>query len=165
MSNFTKNLVYFSFILFSISLVAQVGIGTTTPSEELEVVGNVRFSGAIMPNNDAGTAGQILTSNGAGASPTWSAAMLNQAQTTGMGKFFSGTFNIPANYSTLILTDANCVISSTCTITWIGDLPSGPDYGDLVTTVEAQNGQWVFHFANYTGYNLNNFQFSYFAFY
>ena len=48
-----------------------VGIGTANPSERLEVAGNVRFSGALMPNNSAGTSGQVLTSAGAGAPPTW----------------------------------------------------------------------------------------------
>ncbi len=49
----------------------KVGIGTTTPTERLDVTGNVKFSGALMPNNTAGTAGQVLTSAGAGAAPTW----------------------------------------------------------------------------------------------
>lgn len=49
----------------------RVGIGTTGPSEALQVVGNLRFSGALMPNNLAGTAGQVLQSNGAGVAPTW----------------------------------------------------------------------------------------------
>jgi hypothetical protein len=49
-----------------------IGIATATPSEKLDVNGNVRFSGALMPNNAAGTAGQVLTSAGAGAVPTWS---------------------------------------------------------------------------------------------
>jgi hypothetical protein len=48
-----------------------VGIGTTTPTQPLDVVGNVKFSGALMPNNTAGTTGQILTSAGAGVAPTW----------------------------------------------------------------------------------------------
>lgn len=48
-----------------------VGIGTTTPTQPLDVVGNVKFSGALMPNNTAGTTGQILTSAGAGTAPTW----------------------------------------------------------------------------------------------
>ena len=152
------------FLLLSISLSAQVGIGVPIPTEQLDVAGNIKFSGAIMPSNNAGVAGQILTSNGPGATPTWSAAMLNQGQTTGMGKFFSGTFDINAQYVTLTLNDVNCTTSSTCTITWIG-LPTGPNYGNLVTTVEAQNGQWLFHFANYTGYTFTNLQFSYFAFY
>ena len=49
----------------------RLGIGTSTPSEALDITGNVRFSGALMPNNLPGTSGQVLQSNGAGASPTW----------------------------------------------------------------------------------------------
>jgi hypothetical protein len=48
-----------------------MGLGTTTPTEKLQVQGNIRFSGALMPNNTAGTAGQVLTSAGTGAVPTW----------------------------------------------------------------------------------------------
>lgn len=160
-----KKLLLIILFISIYSSYAQVGIGTTTPSEKLDVLGNIKFSGAIMPNNNPGTAGKILTSNGPNTPPTWSAAMLNQSQTTAMGKFFSGPLNIPSGYSTLPLNDPNCVITSTCTITWVGPLPSGSNYGDLVTTIEAQNGKWVFHFANYTGSALPNMQFSFFAFY
>jgi hypothetical protein len=50
---------------------SNVGIGTITPTEKLEVVGNVRFSGALMPNNLPGNTGDILTSQGAGVAPIW----------------------------------------------------------------------------------------------
>jgi hypothetical protein len=56
---------------FTVANNGNVGIGVTAPSEALQVVGNVRFSGALMPNNLAGTAGQVLTSAGAGVAPTW----------------------------------------------------------------------------------------------
>lgn len=46
-----------------------VGIGIATPTERLHVNGNVRFSGALMPNNLPGTTGQILISQGAGVAP------------------------------------------------------------------------------------------------
>jgi hypothetical protein len=49
----------------------KIGIGKTTPTEALDVEGNFRLSSAFMPNNNAGTAGYILQSNGAGAAPTW----------------------------------------------------------------------------------------------
>jgi len=48
-----------------------VGIGTTTPNERLDVQGNVRFSGALMPGGNAGTSGQVLVSQGPGAAPVW----------------------------------------------------------------------------------------------
>jgi hypothetical protein len=49
----------------------QIGIGTAMPSEALDVVGNVKFSGALMPNNTAGIDGQVLISAGANVAPTW----------------------------------------------------------------------------------------------
>jgi trimeric autotransporter adhesin len=52
-----------------------VGIGATSPTERLDVVGNVKFTGALMPNNSAGSSGQILTSAGAGFPPTWTNAV------------------------------------------------------------------------------------------
>lgn len=53
------------------SLNGRLGIGNASPSERLDVTGNIRFSGALMPNNTAGTSGFVLKSNGAGAAPTW----------------------------------------------------------------------------------------------
>jgi hypothetical protein len=49
----------------------KVGIGNTSPGEALDVTGNIKFSGALMPGNDAGTATYLLTSAGTGAAPTW----------------------------------------------------------------------------------------------
>lgn len=51
-----------------------LGIGTINPSERFDLVGNLKFSGALMPGGAAGTSGQILVSNGAGAAPTWTNA-------------------------------------------------------------------------------------------
>ena len=48
-----------------------VGIGTTTPSQKLDVNGNLNLSGAFMPGNSAGTAGYFLQSNGAAVAPSW----------------------------------------------------------------------------------------------
>lgn len=50
----------------------RVGIGATNPTEKLQVEGNLRFSGALMPNNIAGTTGQVLLSSGADNAPVWS---------------------------------------------------------------------------------------------
>lgn len=54
-----------------ISATGEIGIGTPTPTERLDVSGNVRFSGALMPNNLAGATGTILLSQGSGLAPVW----------------------------------------------------------------------------------------------
>lgn len=69
----------------------RLGIGTATPSEALQVVGNMRFSGALMPNNAAGTSGQVLTSAGAGAPPTWGPLLPSQTGKHGQHLTTNGT--------------------------------------------------------------------------
>jgi hypothetical protein len=70
-----------------------VGIGTATPAQKLDISGNLSFSGALMPGNSAGTSGYILQSNGNNSAPSWvdPSSLLNlNAWTTG-GNNFSGT--------------------------------------------------------------------------
>jgi hypothetical protein len=142
-----------------------VGIGKTNPTQKLDISGNLRISGAIMPNNDAGTSGQLLISEGPGAAATWGAEMLNRSQTTAIGKFYSGNFDLDDNtFLTLTVTDPNCVETSTCFFTWI-NLPSGPDYSKIYSTYQAQSGQWVFYFTNKTGWDFEDLEFSFVAFY
>lgn len=68
--------LYFLFtgLAMAHSLLGQnIGIGTDTPAERLDVIGNVRFSQALMPNGQAGTAGHVLISQGPDAAPVWQA--------------------------------------------------------------------------------------------
>lgn len=90
------------FLFGSASANAKLGINIQ-PSEALTVLGNVRFSGALMPNNTAGTSGQVLTSAGAGNPPTW---------TTLSGSGWSLTGNASTNPSTDFIgtTDNNPLI-------------------------------------------------------
>jgi hypothetical protein len=77
-------LLLFTICLFFKSTLAQnVGVGTSSPSQKLDVAGNLRVSGAIMPGGTAGASGQALVSNGPGQPPTWE----NLAYTGG-GKFW-----------------------------------------------------------------------------
>ena len=47
----------------------RVGIGTTNPSQKLDVNGNIRLRGAVYDNsNGIGTTDQVLTSTGIGVS-------------------------------------------------------------------------------------------------
>ncbi len=57
--------------LLPLHISAQVGIGTTAPTEALDVVGNLKFSGALMPNNSAGSMNTFLKSNGSNIPSSW----------------------------------------------------------------------------------------------
>ncbi len=45
----------------------RVGIGTGSPTEKLDVIGNVKITGEIKPNGSGGQQGQVLTNNGNGS--------------------------------------------------------------------------------------------------
>ena len=70
----------------------RVGIGTNSPTEKLDISGNVKFSGALMPNNTAGTSGQVLTSSGLGIAPSWSTIIPPSAI------FYLATSIVPAGF-------------------------------------------------------------------
>ena len=70
-SNIMKRLIVLACLTYCISAKAQnVGIGTTTPSEKLDVNGNVKISGSLNFNGNTGASGQVLTSQGNNA-PVW----------------------------------------------------------------------------------------------
>jgi hypothetical protein len=74
----------------------RMGIATTSPTERLHVTGNIRFSGALMPNNLPGTSGYILRSNGANAAPTWidPATISSSTAWSLSGNAVSGTYKL-----------------------------------------------------------------------
>jgi hypothetical protein len=77
------------------------GIGVN-PSQKLDVAGNVKFSGALMPNNSAGTSGQVLTSAGANAVPTWTTPASSGVPYTGAtGAVNLGAYNLTVNELTI----------------------------------------------------------------
>ncbi len=73
-----------------------VGVGNLTPSEKLDVDGNVKISGSILnANGNAGLSGEVLTSDGAG-NFTWSPSSTFAWSYTGntiTNQEFLGTIN------------------------------------------------------------------------
>lgn len=114
-----------------------VGIGNVAPTEKMDITGNLKFSGAIMPNNNAGTAGYFLQSAGAGAPPVWASSGASQAWSltgntgTTAGTNFLGTtdaqdmvFKANNVERMRIVNGANATTGTTGDIT-IGDVNSG----------------------------------------
>lgn len=54
-----------------IDSIGNVGLGTMSPNEKLDVKGNILFSGRLMPNGVPGDSGSVLISKGALHSPVW----------------------------------------------------------------------------------------------
>lgn len=79
-----KNALFAVLLLLIVQPVfaQNVGIGVAAPSEKLHVNGNVRFDGALMPNNLPGALGEALISQGPGLAPIWESATLGQQFTT-----------------------------------------------------------------------------------
>jgi len=67
-----------------------VGIGTSSPDERLDVNGTIRFSGSLNPAGLSGNTGEVLVSNGPGAPPTWQIVSSNLAVAT-FGQITDGT--------------------------------------------------------------------------
>jgi len=75
-----------------------LGIASAAPTEKLDVTGNIRFSGALMPGNDPGTSGKVLKSNGAAVAPTWISAVtpdnIYTVESTAALEITSSTFTV-----------------------------------------------------------------------
>ncbi len=72
-----------------INAAGNLGIGTQAPTQALDLVGNLKFSGTLRPNDSPGAAGQILVSSGSSSPPTW------------VSPSAVGTINIYSNDGTL----------------------------------------------------------------
>ena len=109
-----------------------VGVGTDSPSEKLDVTGNIRsneliLSGAFKPGSDSGTTGQILQSSGPDAAPVWT-----NASSTGGGKFVDGSVSTDAVFvggNVGIGTDSpTSKLSVTGTISSTSDMVAGGNF-------------------------------------
>lgn len=88
----------FAFIL-CISAVAQnVGVGTNTPAQKLDVAGNINTTGNLMVNGVAGVNGQVLGMNG--GSMQW----MDKSRFKNWSIFTSsGSFTVPAGITEVLI--------------------------------------------------------------
>lgn len=88
-----------------ITSAGNVGIANTSPAEKLDITGNLRFSGALMPGGSAGTAGYFLMSAGAGSTPTWFDASGYTWELNGNNTSSLKTFGTISNYDIPFITN------------------------------------------------------------
>jgi hypothetical protein len=73
----------------AITVTGDLGVGTSSPSQKLHVVGSARITGALYDSsNSSGAAGQVLTSTGTGFS--WSSGSVSGSGTTDYVAKWSG---------------------------------------------------------------------------
>lgn len=155
--------LFFTIALFAIGfqkINAQVGIGTVVPSESLDVVGNIKLSGALMPNNLPGTANQILISGGAGSPATWTPFVLvNQSATTSMGKYYANLSVTGApftnnSFRTFTVTDTSCTTNSAISACFTG-INAGY-IGLSINSISVGAGSFRVIIYNQTGSSITN---------
>ena len=75
----------------------RVGINNIAPAERLDVNGNINLTGVLKVNGSAGSAGQVLTSNGT-ADPQWKNGAYSPNIRFGVEYSGSGTLQIISTY-------------------------------------------------------------------
>lgn len=89
-----KLILLFTIILISFCTKSQnIGIGTPTPAERLDVNGNINVNGTVKVNGVDGTAGQVLMKNSAGTLVWGNPEEFKNFVTFGSG---SGSWTVPA---------------------------------------------------------------------
>lgn len=92
----------------------EVGIGTTNPSQRLDVNGNARLRGALYDfNNATGNPGELLTTTGAGVSWTTSSTTPSGRSVTSIASsttYYITASEINSGVSTAAYIDSNIVI-------------------------------------------------------
>ena len=126
----------------------RVGIGTTTPSEELDVIGEIEFSGSLEPNALPGTSGQALLSAGANTAPTWG---VNLGNLTEISRWYYPPININSNTTYTITANIPGVTNtSSVSVNLSGDWITSPGNNITIHHVEARTGQVRFIVQNNT---------------
>lgn len=135
---------------------ANIGIGTATPAEKLDVAGSIKFTGALKPDGNAGAAGQVLASAGPSAPPVWASAFTKNNlyidYSTG-GAITNTTFaNVPGLTRSLTLKAGDRVLLyATGGMAANGTVYTSADIGFCVNQQDLMNGGYTKVSVDYAG--------------
>ena len=99
-----------------------VGIGTASPTQAMDVVGNFKFSQALMPGNNAGAAGQFLLSQGPNTAQQWT-------NTFGSTVVFTGPVSVGPSGS-LTLNGSSITLAGAAAIAGQSSITASGFFGD-----------------------------------
>jgi hypothetical protein len=120
------------------------GTGTTTPSRYLVILGN--GTAGLTVASSTGTSGQFLTSNGAGAYPSWQTSAINQADNynwTGLHNFTAGimasssVLNIIASSTQYTINAGSVYASSSLSVAGVSVDGSWQEIGETILVTPA----------------------------
>ncbi|UPT65630.1 MAG: hypothetical protein M0D57_13940 [Sphingobacteriales bacterium JAD_PAG50586_3] len=135
---------------------ANIGIGTATPAEKLDVAGSIKFTGPLKPDGNAGAAGQVLASAGPSAPPVWASAFTKNNlyidYSTG-GAITNTTFaNVPGLTRSLTLKAGDRVLLyATGGMAANGTVYTSADIGFCVNQQDLMNGGYTKASVDYAG--------------
>jgi len=119
-------------------------------AQNLDVVGDINTKGKVKMNNNAGSAGQVLTSNGASLAPTWNS--LATPTVVAGGKFSYRIENVTSqtvanNVDNLFSANANAPTSQSAFVSFAsGAGGGGTDYNtNSDVTVDTNTGLFTFN--------------------
>ena len=98
-------------VVFQMGTHTLFGINTDAPAQALDVVGNVRFSGALKPNGSGGSSGKYLLSNGSATYPIWGSISIPTTNWT-----LSGNSGSSPSTNYIGTTDSNAFVIRTSNV-------------------------------------------------
>jgi hypothetical protein len=123
--------------------------GIESYAQNLDVIGDINTKGKVKMNGNAGTAGQVLTSNGAGLAPTWN-SLATPAVVAG-GKFSYRIENVTSqtvanNVDNLFSAAANAATNQSAFVSFDASGAGGVDYNtNSDVTVNVNTGLFTFN--------------------